>query len=383
MNLFDLDIDVELGLSLASRVHRKYRPVFERLPDRDRAALALYFLPHRSQKEVLEVTRPQVVKWYCPFADQRTFPSGHRYCINVYTGCQHKCQYCYASGYIASQPGCKNTFRADLIKDLDALDAYDVLPAPVHMSNSTDAFQPLELEYRHTLYAMERLAERRHRFTTVTLLTKNPVVLTDDRYVEALHRLNRLSADHPRAEWFRQHARPPLRVECSLAFASDESRRLLDLAAASVESRMAAIRFLRDHGIPVLIRPVLIRIDPLFPRDPLPGGKAMGDFDLPDVQPLADLEALIRFTGEVDVDSLVYSIAKITRPRLGGLPPVMEKMKRVYEHLASEQRLVFRGGSWRLPTEVATRFVAEPFLNLCRQHGVTVRMCKANLISTP
>ena len=177
MDLFDSGIDVERGLSLASRVHRKYRPVFDELPERDRAALAFYFLPHHSKKDIVEVTRPRVIKWYCPFADQQTFPSGHRYCINVYTGCEHGCEYCYAAGYVARQAGCKNMFRADLVKDLDALDAYDVAAAPVHISNSTDPLQPLEQEHRHTLYALETLAQRRHRFTTVTLLTKKTGVL--------------------------------------------------------------------------------------------------------------------------------------------------------------------------------------------------------------
>ena len=378
MNLFGSCVDVEQGLLLAARVHRKYRPVFENLPDRDLAALAFYFLPHRSKKDVLEVTRPRVVKWYCPFADQRTFPSGHRYCINVYTGCEHGCQYCYAAGYVGSQAACKNTFRADLTKDLDTLDEYDVPPAPVHISNSTDPLQPLEQEHRHTLHALRQLARRRHRFTTITLLTKNPAALMDETYVSELHRLNELPSDHPRAALFEENGYPPLRVECSLAFHDDESRRLFDPSAPSVKSRMEAIRFLRKEGIPVFIR-----IDPLFPRNPLPDGKTMDDFGLRDIQPIADLENLTRFAREVDVTHLVYSIAKITRPRLGPLSPVMEKMKQVYEHLSSGQSLVFRGGSWRLPHDIAGRLVSKPFIEICRRHGVEVKMCKTNLISTP
>lgn len=212
MDLFREDIDIDRGLSLAARAHRKYRPVFDRLPDRERAALAYYFLPHRSKKDVLEVTRPRVIKWYCPFADQRTFPSGHRYCINVYTGCEHDCQYCYATGYVASRPACKSAFRTDLAKDLDALETHDVPAAPVHISNSTDPLQPLEREHRHTLHTLEKLVERRHRFTTVTLLTKNPAILTDERYLRTLHQLNELPAGHPRRAWFEENGHRPIRL---------------------------------------------------------------------------------------------------------------------------------------------------------------------------
>lgn len=255
--------EIDRGLSLAQRVHQKYRSAFDKLSERDRAAVALYFLPHASAKDVLEVTRPRVIKWYCPFADQREFPSGHRYCVNVYTGCEHRCQYCYARGYIAAEPNCKNRFRHDLCKDLEALEAYDVPPAPVHLSNSTDPLQPLEEQHRHTLFVLERLAEYRNRFTTVTLLTKNPAVLMDNRYVQVLHRLGELPPDHPRRRWFDAKGCSPLRVECSLAFLGDEHRRLLDPAARSVESRMGALRLLRKEGLPVFLR-----IDPLFPRDP-------------------------------------------------------------------------------------------------------------------
>jgi tRNA A37 methylthiotransferase MiaB len=91
--------DVDKGLSLARRVHPKYSLVFDKICEPERAAVALYFLSHTSEKEVLKVTRPRVIKWYCPFADQRDFPSGHRYSINVYTGCEHECQFCYATGW--------------------------------------------------------------------------------------------------------------------------------------------------------------------------------------------------------------------------------------------------------------------------------------------
>lgn len=366
------------GLALAMRVHPKYRPVFEKMNATDRAAAALYFLPHGSKKDLLEVTRPKVIKWYCPFADQREFPSGHRYCINVYTGCEHRCQYCYVSGYSARQPDCKSRFRQDLCKDLESLEVFDVPPAPVHLSNSTDALQPLEQEYRHTLLTLEKLAEHRNRFTTVTLLTKNPAALVDNRYIVALHRLNQLPANHRRRGWLEEKGFPPLRLEISLAFFNDEHRRLLDPAAPSVESRMEAIRLLRKEGLSVFLR-----IDPLFPRDPLGGGKTMADFGLPDVQSISDLEGLVAFGHEVGIHGIIYSVAKITRPQQGGLPPVMEQMKRVYQHLSPRQNLIFLGGSWRLPEKVANEQIVGPFLELCARYSIHVKACKANLIATP
>jgi DNA repair photolyase len=378
VDLFDNEFDLELGLSLARLVNSKYQPIFEKLSDRDRAALAFYFLPHGSKKDVLEVTRPRVIKWYCPFADQRKFPSGHRYCINVYTGCEHKCQYCYAAGYVSEDVNCKNNFRADLIKDLDALDKYGVPAAPVHVSNSTDPLQSLERQHRHTLFVLEKLVERRHRFTTVTLLTKNPSMLMEPQYIDVLYCLNALSSNHPRSQLYDNPGHPPLRIECSLAFFNDQHRQLLDPAAPDVASRMSAIQFLRKENLPVYLR-----IDPLFPRNPLLNGKSMEDFGLPDVQPMSDMDALIKICHEIGVRGIIYSIAKITRPRIGRLSAVMEKMKRVYEHMAHNQALMFRGGSWRLPDAIAKEIVINPFLNLCHHNKIDAKACMVNLISTP
>ena len=128
-----------------SRIDPRYRQVWERHPVADQIALANYFLPHRSGKPVLAPTRARVIKWYCPFAAQNAFPSGHRYCLNVYTGCTHGCLYCYAAGYQPAGAAIKDNFEHLLAKDLHDLDGFGVPPAPVHLSNSTDPFQPLEL----------------------------------------------------------------------------------------------------------------------------------------------------------------------------------------------------------------------------------------------
>ncbi|MBN2377355.1 MAG: hypothetical protein JXD22_13210 [Sedimentisphaerales bacterium] len=202
MNLFDTNIDS--GLALAQRVEQKYRPVFDALDPPDRSALAWYFLPHRSSKPVVGVTRPRILKWYCPFADQQQFPSGHRYCINVYVGCSHGCEYCYATGYEPEQANCKKNFERHLLRDLEDLETYNVPPAPVHLSNSTDPFQLLEKQFGQTLFALKQIQRCRHRFTSVVLLTKNPSLAAEHQYLKTLQQLNSLPHDHPHKQMFEQ-----------------------------------------------------------------------------------------------------------------------------------------------------------------------------------
>ena len=137
------------------RIDPRFRVVWEQSSPAVREALSKYFLPHHSRIAMLQPRRPRVIKWYCPFAHQHTFSSGHRYCINVYTGCSHDCAYCYAASY---EPACaspKRDFEKLLQKDLEDLERFQVPPAPVHISNSTDPFQPLELRLRHTKLALE------------------------------------------------------------------------------------------------------------------------------------------------------------------------------------------------------------------------------------
>ncbi len=167
---------------LIARIHADFKPVWDGLSERDQLALAAYFLPRKSLKEFLEPKRPQVIQWYCPFACQRHFPSGHRYCLNVYSGCGFGCEYCYAKSYSRSDPACKKGLAHDLKKDLADLDDFDVPPA--HLSNSTDPFQPLEKIHGHARLALEGILEHRQRFSTVTILTKNPLLPVQDGYLD-------------------------------------------------------------------------------------------------------------------------------------------------------------------------------------------------------
>ena len=376
MRLFN--IDTRGGLEIVEKVNIKYKPVFDKFPPDQRAALAWYFLPHKSNKQVIGVTRPRVVKWFCPFADQKNFPSGHRYCINVYAGCSHGCKYCYAQSYEPSQARCKDNFKKKLLKDLVEIEEFGLPPAPLHLSNSTDAFQPLELQQKLALYTLQQLQKYRRYFTSITILTKNPGMLAKPEYLKALKSLISLPADHQRRDLFDGKATPALRVEVSLAFADEDSAEFYDPGAPAVTQRTAAIRTLRQNNIPVVLR-----IDPLLPRNPLPGGKLLADFQLPNAQSLSALQQLVRFAAEYEILHIVYSVAKIVAPRYKPIPEAIQQLKQVYEYLAKPEKLIFRGGSWRLPDIIAQKHVVKQFIEICDSYGMKACFCKQNLLSTP
>jgi DNA repair photolyase len=167
----------------------------------------------------------------------------------------------------------------------------------------------------------------------------------------------------------------PLWVEISLAFWNEQSRKLFEPGAPSVANRLEAVAKLQHVGVPVALR-----IDPLFSRDPLGNGKAMRDFDLFDIQSQDDLWQLVSFCTREGIRKIIYSPLKITKPRSGSLPSLMNKIKRVYEHLSAGKPLEFRGGSWRLPQDIVQHVLFAPLLELCQEAGIEARGCKENLL---
>ena len=365
---------------MVGRIDPKYRPAWDGKSAQHQFAMSRYFLPHRSRKAALSPSRPRVVKWYCPFADQRQFPSGHRYCINIYAGCGHRCEYCYAAAYAPTELSAKTDFERMLRRDMADLERFDVPPAPVHLSNSTDPFQPLETKLGHARLALEQILEHRNRFTTVTVLTKNPLLPIRLGYVGLFKSLAELPTSHHRRNEFARTGRPGLCVEVSLAFWRDEARAAYEPSAPRIEDRIEGVRALSAAGVPVVLR-----IDPLFPRSPLRDDppKTLADFGLTEAQTPDDLAALVRLAKEVGARHVVYSTAKIVQPRGRPLSATMRTMREMYRFMASPRKLVFRGGAWRLPPDVADSRIVAPFLDICRREGVPASHCKHNLVGTP
>ena len=274
----------------------------------------------------------------------------------------------------------KKDFERFITKDMEDLECFDVPPAPVHLSNSTDPFQPLEGTAGHTRLALEQILQHRCRFSTVTILTKSPLLPVERGYLDLFKALGALPDDHPRRNEFAKRQQPGFVMEVSLAFWREEARAHYDPGAPPVEDRIAGLRALHAAGIPLVLR-----IDPLFPRSPLPTTPptTVADFGLAEAQTLDDLEHLVALAQELQVRHVVYSPAKVVQPRGRKLTPTMQAWRTVYEACARPERPLFRGGSWRLPDTIAGAHVVQPFLEIGQRHGVAAKYCKHNLIETP
>lgn len=152
-----------------------------------------------------------------------------KYSFNPYTGCMHKCAYCYST-YIPNfwkVREKKNLFRR-LKKDLENLESN----ALISMSNSSDPYPPLEKKKKITRKCLEVMKEYDIR---VLIITKSEIVKRD---VDLLKKMR-----------------------CAVAVSiTGFSSKIFEPFAPLPEKRIETLKFLKKHGIPVILR-----LDPLLP----------------------------------------------------------------------------------------------------------------------
>ena len=311
--------------------------------------------------------RTHVLAFYDPFAKRAVFPAGIRFCCNVYVGCIHQCSYCYTQTYNAypdRPPRRKETFRERFEKDLDELKRLELPPVPLHLSNSTDPLQePLESEFKDTLYVLHRLAEgEKKHFSLIRILTRNPAILNQPEYLKPLQMLKDLMV-----------------VQGSLPIIDEAASRLYEPYVPSPRSRLEAIAGLCAAGIPVTLR-----IDPLFPRDPLPveifGQARLSDYGIQPVQSESDLRHLVSFAAECGCKSIIYSALKIPRGGYIKETNLLQPFHQLYRDAAKKAPARMSGNYLRLPEAYQKGELLRPLIEEAEQVGIYVEHCKHNLI---
>jgi len=166
--------------------------------------------------------------------------------LNPYRGCEHGCAYCYARPYheyLGLSAGVDFESRIFVKADAPALlraelSARSWTPRVISMSGVTDAYQPVERRLRLTRACLEILAECRN---PVAVITKNHLITRD---IDLLGEL----AAHQAAQ-----------VILSVTTLDDGLARTMEPRASRPGLRLAAIRAMRDAGIPVavMVAPVI------------------------------------------------------------------------------------------------------------------------------
>jgi len=160
--------------------------------------------------------------------------------INPYNGCEHGCIYCFARpshAYHDLSPGIDFETRLFAKPDAPALLRKELAKpgyrvAPIAMGTNTDPYQPIEAEWRIMRHCVEILAETGH---PLLITTKSDRVMRD---IDLLA---------PMA------ARGLVSVMVSLTTLEPRIAMTLEPRAPAPRRRIAAIRALREAGIPVVV----------------------------------------------------------------------------------------------------------------------------------
>ncbi len=167
--------------------------------------------------------------------------------INPFAGCEHGCIYCYArpthayhdlspgldfESRLFSKPSAAALLRAELAKP-------SYRAAPIAIGTNTDGYQPVEREWGITRSIVEILLETRH---PLYITTKSDRLLRD---IDLLTQM----ADQQL-----------LAVAIFITTLDPDLARRLEPRAPHPQRRLAAVRALRDAGIPVQVN-----LSPIIP----------------------------------------------------------------------------------------------------------------------
>jgi DNA repair photolyase len=220
--------------------------------------------------------------------------------FNPYTGCDHKCIYCYASSYIPGFSECKP--KKELLEKLRQ-EAPKLKGEIISLSNSSDPYPKAEQSIGLTRRCLEILAESNCR---LQIITKSNLVARDDDLLKRI----------------------PSTVAFTITTDDDQLAKTLEPNAPSPSQRISAAQDLIKQKIPVSVR-----IDPIIPY--------VNDQPQKLIKTLAAL-------GVKHITSSTYKVKPDNWKRLStAMPDIAEKLKPLY--FQEGERV---GGNILLPREM-------------------------------
>jgi len=248
-----------------------------------------------------------------------------KYSLNPYTGCGHRCLYCYATAFIKNfySPRPKKDFLKKIKKELQKIPEGSL----ISLSNSSDPYQPLERVYFHTKEFLKLLVKKNYK---VLIITKSDLVMRD---LEVLKEL---------------------RCVVSITITTKKYFKALEPGAPSYERRLSAIKTLAKSGILVTAR-----IDPVIPF-------------LNDEEVLEILEEVSPW-----IKHITTSTYKAKRDSFARLEKVFPERAKLWRELYFKKGEKIEG-SWYLP-ENLRRELLHPLFEKAKELGISIAACREGI----
>lgn len=247
-----------------------------------------------------------------------------KYSLAPYTGCDHRCQYCYITTYIPNAFFCrpKTDFIKYLPNDLKKADS----SIPVSISNSSDPYPTIEKKFELTRKALKIIAKANFN---ILLVTKSDIILRD---IDLLKGNN-------------------IAVTFTINSNDDSLAKRLEPGAPVPSKRLFAVGELINHSVPVMVR-----VDPIIP--------GLNE----DVEPLMKE---LRDLGVKLITTSTYKARKDSLTRIIDAFPELDQTL-THKYLDSGE---FVNRAWYLPKEDRERIMRNVY-ECAHKFGLGFNMCR-------
>jgi len=250
-----------------------------------------------------------------------------KYSFSPYTGCSHRCAYCYITSYIPKAFNCrpKDNLLKRLGREIRRLDR----KIPIAIASSSDPYVPMEASINLTRDTLRLLTGNGFK---VLLVTKSDLVTRDIDVIKQAR----------------------CSVSMTITTLKTEIANLLEPSASSPDKRLEAIKMLTQASIPCSIR-----IDPIIP--------GIND-DLGQLEPL--IEEVARAGAKHIVASSYKAKADNFKRIISAFPHLREGLERIYwAEGEAKGRARYAPRSFRRPLLKELKRVIE-------SHGLTFATCR-------
>jgi len=250
-----------------------------------------------------------------------------KYSFSPYTGCSHRCAYCYITSYIPRAFDCrpKDNLLDRLCREIRRLNR----KIPIVIASSSDPYVPIEMSTNLTRDTLRLLTQSGFK---VLLVTKSNLVTRDVDIIK----------------------RARCSVSMTITTLQTEMAKLLEPSAPSPDERLGAIKMLTEASIPCSIR-----VDPIIP--------GIND----------DLGQLERLIGEVARAGAKHVVASSYKAKadnfkriVSAFPHLREGLERIYWAEGEAK------GRARYAPHSFRRLLLKGLKRIIESHGLTFATCR-------